>query len=159
MWRCVRLTALRVLVQLRVFRFWSQPLIKYISTKLFANCSPPKRFVLEFEFVEQRLCMFWLYKTVSIITFNKQWIVFIRAPCDQLLVMTDRFCSEHVSGAVEPCINPAVGFIAASRSNELQKLTSHSEKLNITWVNKRVVLELHITAGKCSAETIMYRNP
>ena len=47
----------------------------------------PKRFVLEFEFAEQRLCMFWLYKAMSVITFNNQLTAFILAPYDQLPVL------------------------------------------------------------------------
>lgn len=47
--------------------------------------------------VEQRLCTFWFYKTVSIISFNNQWIAFNLAPFDQLSVVNMYFSSLYAA--------------------------------------------------------------
>jgi hypothetical protein len=52
----------------------------------------PRRFVLEFEFVEQKLCVCF-GSTVSIITLNNKFIRFILAPCDQFSVLNMYFYS------------------------------------------------------------------
>lgn len=104
-------------------RIWEFPISPNQQVPaLYAPPPPPRD-------VEQRLCTFWFYKTVSIISFNNQWIAFNLAPFDQLSVVNMYFSSRclwsislcaydrwlvvgarlWIRWAGEACIDPAVG--------------------------------------------------